>query len=230
MSAAVLWRMVHEDRTMKAASSMPGVRIEISVPSHSGRRRRDLIVHRRPALARGEMVQHDGIAVTSPIRTLIDIAAVLEPRRLERAVNEADRLSLTDPERIRTAINECRPAPGVGALRKLLDRRTFVLTDSELERRFIPIARKAGLERPLTGHALNGYRVDFYWPQLGLVVETDGLRYHRTASQQTRDRERDQAHAAAGLTSLRFSHAQIRYEPKRVRATLQAVAARLRLA
>jgi very-short-patch-repair endonuclease len=76
---------------------------------------------------------------------------------------------------------------------------------------------------------VNGYRVDFFWPQLGLVVETDGLRYHRTASQQTRDRERDQVHTAAGLTSLRFSHAQIRFEPERVGATLRAVAERLRL-
>lgn len=155
---------------------------------------------------------------------------MLEPHRLERAVNEADRLSLTDPERLRTALMECAPAPGVGALRKLLDKRTFLLTDSELERRFLPIARKAGLELPMTRQLVNGYRVDFYWPQLGLVVETDGLRYHRTPAQQSRDRERDQAHAAAGLTSLRFSHAQIRYEPERVESTLRAVGGRLRLA
>lgn len=93
----------------------------------------------------------------------------------------------------------------------------------------MPIARKAGLEPPLTRQVVNGYRVDFYWPQLGLVAETDGLRYHRTASQQTRDRERDQAHTASGLTSLRFSHAQIRFEPDRVATTLRAVADRLRL-
>ncbi len=187
------------------------------------------MLHRTTTLREIDRAHHEGIPVTSPNRTLIDIAATLEPRRLERAVNEADRLSLTDPERLRTALNECPRAPGVGVLRKLLDRRTFVLTDSELERRFIPIARQAGLGPPLTRQVLNGYRVDFYWPQLGLVVETDGLRYHRTAAQQTRDRERDQAHAAAGLTSLRFSHAQIRYEPARVCETLRAVAARLRL-
>jgi very-short-patch-repair endonuclease len=69
--------------------------------------------------------------------------------------------------------------------------------------------------------------VDFHWPDLGLVVETDGLRYHRTAAQQTRDRLRDQAHAAAGLTTLRFTHAQVRYEPEHVRATLAKVARRL---
>jgi very-short-patch-repair endonuclease len=69
--------------------------------------------------------------------------------------------------------------------------------------------------------------VDFYWPDLGLVVETDGLRYHRTAAQQTRDRLRDRAHTSAGLTTLRFTHAQVRFEPEHVRTTLAKVAQRL---
>jgi very-short-patch-repair endonuclease len=75
---------------------------------------------------------------------------------------------------------------------------------------------------------VNEFRVDFYWPELGLVVETDGLRYHRTPAQQARDRERDQAHLAAGRTPLRFTHAQVRFEPDRVRATLGSVTRRLR--
>jgi very-short-patch-repair endonuclease len=74
---------------------------------------------------------------------------------------------------------------------------------------------------------VNGFKVDFYWPDLGLVVETDGLRYHRTPAQQARDRIRDQTHAAAGLTPLRFTHAQVKYEPTRVEETLVAVARRL---
>jgi very-short-patch-repair endonuclease len=72
--------------------------------------------------------------------------------------------------------------------------------------------------------------VDFYWPHIGLVVETDGLRYHRTPGQQATDRRRDQAHTAAGLTTLRFAEAQIRFEPGGVRSTLVAVADRLRSA
>ena len=66
--------------------------------------------------------------------------------------------------------------------------------------------------------------LDFHWPALKLVVETDGLRYHRTPAEQTTDRLRDQAHVAAGLTPLRFTHAQVRFEPGHVRATLAAVA------
>ena len=107
---------------------------------------------------------------------------------------------------------------------ELLDRNTFLLTDSELERRFIPIARRAGLREPFTGAIVSGFKVDFYWPDLGLVVETDGLRYHRTPAAQARDRLRDQAHAAAGITPLRFTHAQVRYEPGRVEEILRAVA------
>ena len=109
-------------------------------------------------------------------------------------------------------------------LRELLDRRTFRLTDSELERLFLPIAREAGLSPPQTGVWLNGYEVDFYWPELGLVVETDGLRYHRTPAQQAKDRLRDQVHMAAGLRPLRFTHAQVAFEPHHVRTTLVAVA------
>jgi very-short-patch-repair endonuclease len=71
---------------------------------------------------------------------------------------------------------------------------------------------------------VNGFKVDFYWPDIGLVVETDGLRYHRTPAQQARDHTRDQAHIAAGLISIRFTHAQVRFEPGHVVSTLTAVA------
>ena len=106
----------------------------------------------------------------------------------------------------------------------------FLLTDSELERRFLRLIRGTGLPTPQTGVWVSGFKVDFFWPDLGLVVETDGLRYHRTAAQQSRDRQRDQAHAAAGLTTLRFSHSQIAFDGRRVRDTLARVARRLRQA
>ena len=114
-------------------------------------------------------------------------------------------------------------------LRETLDRRTFTLTDSELERRFLPLARRAGLPQPCTQAKVNGFRVDFYWPDLGLVVEPDGLRYHRTPAQQAQDqRPRPEATLAAGLTPLRFTHAQVRFEPEHVHRTLAAVRGRLK--
>ena len=77
---------------------------------------------------------------------------------------------------------------------------------------FSPSRVRLDSGRRWTGVRLNGFKVDFYWPGLGLVVETDGLRYHRRPAQQAADRVRDQAHTAAGLTPLRFTHAQIRFD------------------
>jgi very-short-patch-repair endonuclease len=70
---------------------------------------------------------------------------------------------------------------------------------------------------------VNGFRVDFLWPELGLIVETDGLRYHRTPSQQGKDRMRDQTLVAAGFTVLRFTHAQVTFDPDHVLMTLRSV-------
>ena len=120
---------------------------------------------------------------------------------------------------------EARPGSGARRVRDLLDRQTLLLTDSELERRFIPLAKRAGLPTPESQALVNGFRVDFWWPTLRLVVETDGGRFHRTPAEQTRDRLRDQTHLAAGLTPLRFTHAQIKFDPNHVVATLIAVAA-----
>ena len=184
-------------------------------------------MRRRAHLGPDDITRYRNIPLTQPIPTLVDLAVRLPASQLEAAVNEADKLDLVDPERLRSALDAMQGRRGAPALRNILDRLTFVLTDSELERRFLPIARRAGLSKPLTGQRLNGFKVDFYWPELGLVVETDGLRYHRTPAQQARDRKRDQAHALAGLTTLRFTHAQVRLEPDEVAATLAGVAQRL---
>jgi very-short-patch-repair endonuclease len=201
--------------------------IHVTVPPGVDRRQVGVIAHRRSTVDPNDVARRGGIPVTAPIRTLIDLATRISSSELEAAVAEADKLDLVDPDRLRAALDERRGQPGVGILRRLLDRRTFALTDSELERRFLPIARRAGLPPPLTQQRVNGFRVDFYWPELRLVVETDGLRYHRNPVQQARDRVRDQAHAAAGLIALRFTHAQVRFDPEYVETILRAVVSRL---
>lgn len=217
-SAGVFWRILR----MK-----PGD-VEVTVPAGCFRHRAGVVIHRR-VLAPDDVTRHDGIPVTSPIRTLIDLAPRLPRAQLEAAVNEADKLDLTDPETLLSALDTRGRSQGMTILREVLDRRTFTLTYSELERRFVPVSRRAGLPLPQTGQHVNGFKVDFYWRELGLVVETDGLRYHRTPAQQARDRVRDQAHAAAGVTCLRFTRAQVILEPGHVQATLAAVARRLRV-
>lgn len=135
----------------------------------------------------------------------------------DRAGNQrGGQFDLVHPPDLRKALESRLGEPGAAQLRRTLDRRTFRITKEELERRFLPLARKAGLPVPLTGQWVNGFEVDFFWPDLGLVVETDGLRYHRTPAEQARDRLRDQAHTAAGLIQLRFTHEQVVYEPDHV--------------
>ena len=215
------------------AAELYGIRPPWAGPIHVtvplvGRRSRDGIqVHRRD-LRPTDRKEHMAIPVTSPALTLVDLAASLPAGPGLAAVNEADKAGLIDPEELRDTLDEHPRRRGVRPLRQALDRLTYVLTDSQLERLFVPIATRAGLPKPLTQQHVNGFRVDFYWPQLRLVVETDGLTYHRTAAQQARDRIRDQAHFAAGFAPLRFIHGQVRFEAAYVEATLVRVAARQR--
>lgn len=201
--------------------------IEVSVPFASPRHRPGVRVYRRPNLRSKDVEVRDGIRVTTPVLVLIDLARTEDDARLERAINEADRLDLIDPEGLVEALDDYPGRPGITRMRTILGRRTFRLTDSELERRFLPLVADVGLPIPLTKQHVNGFKVDFFWPDLRLVVETDGLRYHRTPAQQARDRVRDQAHLVAGFIPLRFTHWQVRYEPGHVQSTLFAVARRL---
>ena len=213
-SAAELWGM---------RKRRPGA-IHVSVPRAATPRISKLRVHRRRHF---ETTRRHRIPVTTPICTVVDLATTLPRDDLEAAINEADKRDLVDPERLRKALDALPRRPGLKALRQTLDIRTFSMTDSRLERLFLPIARRAGLPKPLTQQWVNGFRVDFWWPDLELVVETDGLRYHRTPAQQTNDARRRQIHAAAGLTPLQFTRAQVRYDPAYVEGILRDVAHRL---
>jgi hypothetical protein len=124
--------------------------IEVSLQGRSGRRRTGIVIHRPANLRPDDIQRHRGIPVTSPICTLVDLAARLGPAELEAAVNEADRRDLTNPETLRMALDRMTRRPGVGRLREVLDRRTFTLTDSQLERIFLPLARRVGLPQPET--------------------------------------------------------------------------------
>jgi very-short-patch-repair endonuclease len=217
-SAAALWGIGELER---------GGEIEISVPRSVVRSGAGIRIHRRAGLADRDLAERRGIPVTSLVLTFVDLAARLPGRRLEAMINQADKAGLIDPESLREGLERYSGRPGAARLRRTLDRRTFTLNDSDLERLFKPLAREAGLPLPETKQWVNGFEVDFYWPDLGLVVETDGLRYHRTPAEQARDRLRDQAHTSEGLTPLRFTHAQVKFEPEHVERTLAKVASRL---
>jgi very-short-patch-repair endonuclease len=231
ISAADLWgirqRSAGRNRTTKIGSEEGRGRpvvIDVSLPKGRTHRLSGIRSHRRSDHRESDRTVRDGIPVTSPARTLIDLGTLLHPVHLEEAVNEADKLDLVDPESLRRHIEDHRGMDGVKALRRVLDRRTFALTDSELERRFLRLVRRAGSPMPRTQQSVEGFRIDFFWPEFGLVVETDGLQFHRTPQQQGRDRVRDQALIAAGFTVLRFTHAQVTFEPDHVIETLRSVA------
>jgi very-short-patch-repair endonuclease len=216
-SAAALWGIGTELRG----------RIDVTLRRRGEVRRPGIRARARPSLPPTDLAERLGIPVTAIVRTFLDIATELGPRALERAVNEADKKDLIDPDALRAALDHHAGRPGVRALRAVLDPHTFRLSDDELELLFRPLAAAAGLQVQLTKIWVNGFEVDFFWPDLGLVVETDGWRYHRTPAAQTRAARRDQVHTAAGLTPLRFSHWQVKHEPAYVRAILERTVAHL---
>jgi hypothetical protein len=216
-SAAALWEIGPERRGI----------VDVSVMRRAELRRHGLRVRGRPSLRAESVTAYDHIPVTTPLQTLIDLSTELAPIRVERAVNEADKRDLIDPETLRAELDRYVGKPGAKALRTILDKRTFRLSDSDLEILFRPIAMDAGLPLPLSKETVNGFEVDFFFPDLGLVIETDGLRYHRTPSTQTRDARRDRAHTLAGMTPLRFTHHEIKHQPARVRSELRQIAATL---
>src|ERR1700761_6235174 len=217
-SAAELWGIGNEERG----------RVDVTIRRRSRLERAGVKVRCRPKLADESVVRRFGIPVTHPVQTLIDLATELKPLRLERAVNQADVPDLVDPETLRTALDGYGGVPGVKKLRTMLDRHTFRLSDSGLEILFRPLARAAAFPSPLSKHWVLGYEVDFWFPDHALVVETDGLRYHRTPAQQARMVKRDQTHTAEGLRVLRFTHWQIAYAPTEVTDVLRRIRPHLR--
>jgi very-short-patch-repair endonuclease len=210
-SAAELWGIGREDAK----------RIDVTVRRRCEIRRKGLKVRSRPSLGAGSLAKRYGIPVTTPVQTLIDLATELKPLRLERAVNEADKLDLVDPGTLRSALDAHKGGPGVKKLATLLDRHTFRLSDSDLEILVRPLALAARLPAPLTKQWVLGYEVDFWFPGHDLIVEADGLRYHRTRSRQARMAKRDQVHTSSGFRVLRFTHWQIAHEADEVTDVLR---------
>ena len=204
---------------LRRIRSHEGRSVEVAIPPRSKRSLAGIRIHRVEGLADHVTQVHGILVCTSPF-VLVQLAARLGRDSVEEAINRADKLDLIDPEALLASLEGLRGRPGVARLRRILDRQTFRLSDSALERRFRPIARRAGLPEPEMGEWVNGFKVDFWWPSLDLVVETDGLRYHRTPLAQTRDLVRDQTHDATGTAHLRFSHAQIAFQPEYVQRAL----------
>jgi len=202
--------------------------IHISVIYPRKVRRRGLQVHRRSSLEARDMTRRHGIPVTTPAATIVDIAVSEPEPRLERVINEADQLRVLGFAALCRELERMPRRPGLGCVKAIILRHTFRLTRSELERLFLPIAQRAGLPVPQTLVVVNGFEVDFYWPELRLVVEAKSLTYHRTPAKQTKDVIRDQRHLANETLPLHFTHWQIAKQPRYVEGILADVARKRR--
>ena len=188
--------------------------VELIVPAWSGRRRVGLCVHRMP-LAADEVTRIDGIPVTTPARTLLDLAAVLPRRDLERSLAVTQRRELATDDQIRGLLERHAGRTGTRRLGDLLESDTPApFTRSEPEERLVELIRKAKLPTPETNVVVEGFEVDCLWRRQRLVVEVDGFAFHSSPRAFERDHDRDGVLVGAGMRVLRLSWRQIMHEPE----------------
>lgn len=207
-SAGWLW----EIRPRPAA----GAPVDVTVCGRDRNRRPGIRVHRVARLAPDEATAVDGIPVTAPGRTILDLARVLDRRSLERAVALAERRELVTRKRLASLLARHHGRPGVAWLATLIrDHGGASLTRSEAESRFLELVRSVGLPRPQTNARVARYEVDFLWASAGLAVEVDGFAFHSSRRQFESDHRRDSRLAAAGIHVIRFTWRQIVDTPAR---------------
>jgi len=190
------------------------VAIEVTVATRGGRlRRRGIDLHCVRRLDERDVTVLDGIPITTPARTLVDLCAVVPDRRVERALEQARVLQLIAPGAIEGAL-ERAVGRKTAALTRLLaaETRTPTLTRSELEEAFLELCRGGGLPEPEVNVYLHGYEVDFLWRRQRRVVELDGYAFHSGRRAFGRDRRKDIDLELAGFPVTRFTHQQVIYE------------------
>ena len=198
--------------------------VEITVdPGRSPSQRRGVLLH-RGRLPREEVTRRDRLPVTTPARTLLDLAAIA-PESLERAAGEAERRRLYDLNAIRAVLERHPRRRGSRALGALVSAQwlDLSLTRSELERVLLELCRRHHIELPAVNCVVEGHTVDFLWPRHRLVVETDGAESHLTRTAFEDDRVRDAELIAAGYRVVRFTHRRLTVEPGAVAAALRAL-------
>jgi predicted transcriptional regulator of viral defense system len=183
----------------------------IDVTAPAGRHgRRGIRLHRSRSLDARDSTSHQGIAITSIARTLLDLAATVRADRLERALAQAERLQLYDHTAITDVIARANGHRGKGALTRATSREDPKWTRNELEAWFLNLVREAGLPEPMVNLSLAApdhprLIPDFCWPTHRLIVETDGWETHRTRAAFEADRRRDAALQADGWRVVRFT-------------------------
>jgi very-short-patch-repair endonuclease len=169
-----------------------------------------VLVH-QAKLPADEITVHRGIPVTTVPRTLLDLAAVLPTRQVERAINEAEVRHLWDELSLEHLLRRYPRRAGNSTARAALQSRRggTTLTRSELEEMFLVLVDEAGLPRPEVNALVEGYEVDAVWWAARVVVELDGRDTHGTTTAFETDRERDRRLVAAQWRPIRVTFRQM---------------------
>lgn len=192
-------------------------RVSVTSPASPRRIEGLWLFPRRPLIAE-DVTTVDGIPVTAPARTLVDLAPLLTPGQLQATMGEADRRGLLDVATVERALRRAmgRHGQGHARLRDALDAHVnhgATLTRSALEECFLDMALAAGLPRPLLNAPAAGVEVDALWPAERLVVELDGRAHHKERAAAAWDREKANRLQAAGYLVLRFLHGDVVHRP-----------------
>ncbi|MGK7313523.1 MAG: DUF559 domain-containing protein [Candidatus Longimicrobiales bacterium M2_2A_002] len=183
-------------------------------------------VFRTTRLRDDETTLRDGLPLTSPARTLFDLAGWAYIGDVERAFSRAVPTLVTLAE-IDVLLERYPRRRGRRRLRALLQTGLSPgLTRSDAEREFLRVVRSGGLPRPATNVVIAGYEVDCLWSDARLVVEIDGRAYHSDARSFEGDRERDAALLAAGYRVMRVTWRQISDQPRPLLVRLAGALAR----
>jgi very-short-patch-repair endonuclease/predicted transcriptional regulator of viral defense system len=211
-SAAALWRIREGEPA----------RVEIASPRDH---RRPGIAVQRIVLPPDELDEHDGIPVTTPARTLLDLAAVLNEHQLARAAERAEALRLGSPTSLQELIDRYPRRPGTPTLKRLVEEHRIVptTTANDRERRFLTFLDANELPRPLVNESVDPYIPDFRWTEQRLIVELDGFETHGTRAAFERDRARDRALLAQGWRVARVTTRQLETNPQQLAAELSAM-------
>jgi very-short-patch-repair endonuclease len=197
--------------------------VHVTVNGRNPRPRADIRLH-RAKLADDETMTVDNVPITTPARTILDLAAILTTPDLEQLMAEAYAAKRTSRSELRRLVARYPGRPGIPALRAIAVT-TPRRTRSRPERMLLTLIRKAGLPEPLVNTQLHGYEVDLLWPDHRLVVEFDGRAFHAPKPKRERDSRRDQDLILRGYVVLRVTWHQLTSEPEALIARIATAVA-----
>lgn len=187
--------------------------VHVSFPGGGRRQRLGIRVHLVTSLEPDERRVVEGVPITAPGRTLVDVAGMLCVRQLEQALARAEREGLIRPEELRSLPERYRGRPGIAALRSVLDLQGgAALTRSEAEAAFLALVREARLPPVAANVAMGPYELDCFWSRARIAVEIDGFAHHSTRPRFEADRRRDAYLMARGIKVIHLTWRMIKHE------------------